>query len=341
MSMSVDTPVEEVLSSPGSRPRMIQLARMVVGPSDVSATAAISQFPQVAAVGRLITMKREGHFDYAALVQKVEGSWVYPPHEKVSLLMDAVEAGELESFDFESLGLPGEIDLEAAFPNAAMAGTAPAAGVEVDRAPAKVVDMPPIATPAPKKTRGRSKATTPPQEESEVQASAPSEGLEELLGLIKFQGKEIDHLREELQEHNASLDHARAGILAVVQYLSTINNNVSGLVLMLDPHGQPESMPESVVSMLRDIAPADFSARVAEAQKAEANKAPKSAPRQQAAPQPAQVQQASAQEENPYTPDDLARMGKEELEALAQRLGIAPAPVLSILRRRVKEALGY
>lgn len=109
--IDVNTSVADVIST---RPQLIRLAALVFENTAPAATRAFGQFMKSQDLGRLIQAKRDGVFDYGALILSTDKGQKWPTDvDKILAALDKAEKAELTAQDlvplFNDEGLAAEL----------------------------------------------------------------------------------------------------------------------------------------------------------------------------------------------------------------------------------------
>jgi hypothetical protein len=314
MNVTIDTPIEDVLRK---RVSLLTLAQLTFNKTSTRTLKALSQFrsPDLA---KVIQAKRDGVFDYGEHIKDTDNGVEYPESQEVLEMIEKAASGE-----------------------------APEPVVEAAPAP-----KPEAKKAAPKPRRKAAEKKAAPKKESKTQAApVPQQDLVEEPGAIVERINELsagladafdgltNRLDESVSRVEGGLGTLAAGVRGLAGLLSTaldrqdtLAQYVQQYVGLMDPDADELEMPQVGEGPIRDIeacfrlvdaAPAVnvAAAPVAEEAPAGAPDVDDAAPEKDTGPPAAPSGNGTVV----YTQDMLNKMGLNDLQDLADSLGIPDA----------------
>lgn len=104
--MSADTPVEDILGTPGEKPRMAKLCQAVFDRHDLASFRGFTQFRSAQDLAAIIEAKRKNVFDYGVCFVETDSGIRFP--KNTSAVMAALKLamdGKYDSIDLRAIGL--------------------------------------------------------------------------------------------------------------------------------------------------------------------------------------------------------------------------------------------
>jgi hypothetical protein len=368
--MDSTTPTADVVKS---RPRLINLAKVVFGHETTSTFRAFGQFRHNSHLAQLIDAKREGKFDYGVLIKETDAGATWPDSEIVmNALKEAEENGTLSETTCKYLGIEDEAELAKVLMQKPKRKS-------TRKKPAAKKDPPKKA--APKKTRAKKPAPEPDPEPDQIEhqmdhgdnhADAPiplpvatdlaplldrldvlsNDLADSLQKAVDYADDRLEAVLGKLSAQIEDLDEKVTTVLGVQALLGKMieatNKNLETVGQYLDPHLElpliVDGLPDFIPDLDEEDEPPNDSPPTnlltADDDEDELPPEPESEPE----PEPEEEPEEEAEDGEAvihYTDEQLQGKSLEELIQIAEDIGIADAHLIAFRGaaiRKIKKA---